>query len=410
MIIDDIGRVAVSRGLNSAMSWFCNDRFAIRALEIRVRATDASVTISVRYDITCPSGKMWRWTAFDTSALPVRITSVFSNGSYPIGDVGGKRGRRMPPLILLPGDSRQELEVTVECLWRPCASVNGKHNGDSRCIVVPDLLPRFCDSRKDLGAGLARIQPEIDVCNESADVLQVDTAVAQEGRLLQASLLVGGEVHKFGRNGQVVVVSSDLAELVDIHGVRVITGMMVECADYFGSKMQAPYSGAMVLLKQSDLASVRVIPPGIVALSGLDEAIHPVFGTPRYDVIAAQVASLWWGVGCRISGRGGREIETGLRYGMMLAWLHEIGNPVDLEFTLRWCRHLATPGVHMMIKDYARGHVTTRRFMRIALWLFERFNRDPTTWFKLGALTRQCWGQYVPVWVVREALEIPSRI
>ena len=119
------------------------------------------------------------------------------------------------------------------------------------------------------------------------------------------------------------------------------------------------------------------------------------FEEPNHFRLAAGLASLWWGTGCRVSGRYGIELENTLAWAAALDWTEAHGGPAAAgRVLLHYQRRRAIRARDAAAR--ARGHPRTGVVFENAFRLYRAIRRDTALQRAVAELTTACWGRWTP--------------
>jgi len=124
------------------------------------------------------------------------------------------------------------------------------------------------------------------------------------------------------------------------------------------------------------------------ASAGLGKAVN-------IEPLATQVASLWWGGGCRLIGRDAEGVESAIRTALALLWL----SVIDRERCERALyAHRKRAGSSSAVDFWTRpvGPIAVGKATRLALSVFEELQGGSGLAPKLAAYTKQHWGCSIP--------------
>lgn len=195
-------------------------------------------------------------------------------------------------------------------------------------------------------------------------------------------------------------VSSDLREAGASLLGRDVARMLIFLAEYFGLAR-----GLSVLLTSKHVAEE---PPWIGTGCRVQVDANE-FATVGTDWVVAehnlvrQLATIWWGHGCRLVGNQSVEMQWAIATLAALAWTRETGSRARLQPLLAHYRRLASMPALQARWHAMQGVVDNRRLARLVLSL----NRDLENGGNLRAiraLTRSAWGHFVSADVALRSL------
>lgn len=124
--------------------------------------------------------------------------------------------------------------------------------------------------------------------------------------------------------------------------------------------------------------------------------------------IARQIATNWWGVGCRVHGARGFYLDGGIAFAAGLAWMER--NIADEPFggVLEFYKERLVAESRFWPKPFQPGE----RTIGIGLVIFDALRDSPKVWRVLQELTNEFWGRFAPEEIVIAHLEgagVPTR-
>lgn len=141
----------------------------------------------------------------------------------------------------------------------------------------------------------------------------------------------------------------------------------------------------------------------LLALNGLQSLGVGTSLDPEDVMLGSRLAGIWWGAGCRITGKLGRELEAGIRGAVGMLWADGVEGIYRKGVYAEWTR-LAS---HSTARDFWAGRSGGFRHglhARLTLALYEALLHDPSVGNALKSLTRESWGHHVPARRVLERL------
>jgi len=219
--------------------------------------------------------------------------------------------------------------------------------------------------------------------------------------LLQALLLFRegcDSEYAFTAEGHSVVVSPTLAQNLSGERLRVLKSRTHELLAFFGSLFGATPLMRLILIHPRDGRGLTRAATGAAVLgvsprdaaAGLGRAVN-------IEALATQVASLWWGGGCRLIGRDAEGVESAIRTALALWWLSVIDRET-CERALYAHRKRAGSSSAVDFWTSLGGPIAVGKATRLALSVFEELQGGSSGLApRLAAYTKQQWGYLIPV-------------
>jgi hypothetical protein len=193
-----------------------------------------------------------------------------------------------------------------------------------------------------------------------------------------------------------VVVSPTLAQNLSGERLRLLQSRTRELLAFFGSLFGGTPLMRLILIHPRDCRGLTRAAAGAAVLgisprdasAGLGKAVN-------IEPLATQVASLWWGGGCRLIGRDAEGVESAIRTALALLWL----SVIDRERCERALyAHRKRAGSSSAVDFWTRlvGPIAVGKATRLALSVFEELQGGAGLAPKLAAYTKQHWGCLIP--------------
>lgn len=393
-----LGRWIEERGLAVVASG--SGEAILRSVSVHVaRNTDAYVLDvdyrlgSVRAAENTPSLLCWRRRHMD-------VLGARSFTSEVVRSQGSRAGFADRAILVYPGqdESSKETVVSVKYAWAPQSGdrTDGRHPA---CLVIPDML-HLPSSRYRTRTALA--ETRLDLGHQSGADLSV-AAVAlpvddssDESPLLQCALLSGGTEHSVSIAGKSlpVLMSLTAGRRVDpfatVRTIDAISDALSYMAELFGT---LPLR-RLALVDWADVDGLEEAPLGCVLVLGLADRTRDQPSPAERAMLGLQLAGIWWGVGCRLSGSDARSVELAVRLAVMLCWLRD-RQPAAFDRVFRWYQSRAAWRL-LLTSQGAQ--------IRLGLALFGRLRDEPDLAHRLRAYTQTCWGLWTPAGEFRQWL------
>lgn len=369
---------------------------AIQAMKIECRSVVDYVEIKAEYAMAARDGIRSHLT-LDLSEVLIDVVVIECSVAERVELTARDR---LVVLRLLPDTSWNGAEIKVVLRWQRFATNYKRPLPD--VLLIPDGLPRLV-SAAFLETGAAQPAISVDLASPSTE-LQVTGVqrAATENEFLRVAVIRTSRGQEVKRVECRVVFSGTLKAQLDEKekalAVRIISTMRDFISDEFG------YDPTVDILVASphDLRGYWTIAGGpwlLVTREGLGFGAEAA----RQDAsLAIQMASIWWGTGCRVSGPDGREVEYALRSAVGLRWVAFALGYGEASRNAARLKESTGPfsrfGWTRRIAEGWRPWVGAFAGCELAAAL----NENPGARSVLRQLTRETWGQAVPSEIVRQ--------
>jgi hypothetical protein len=365
-------------------------RLAVAAIEVGCQSRPNHVEVEAVYQIKANAEKRSHLT-LDLSSVPIKVLSVKSSHAEPVQIT--KRDH-LVVLKLLPDRSWSDAEITITLQWHLFSADHQIKAPPPPLLLVPDSLPRVVGAEESDSQQTAI---KINCGQNSKNIIALGVRdEIQDDQYLRAAVF-RKEVHtKQQTNGAAVVLITSALESRLAAKERALAQQLIRVMkDFLSDEFAYDPDPDVLIGTASDFGGTRTAVPGPWLITTPQ---HLGFGAEasRQDAaLALQLASVWWGTGCRISGQKGREIEYAIRCAVGLRWasfavgrdeadrngvrLQDLTSPVRGSGWKNWLAEGWRPWVGI-----SNGRL-----------LFSALNDNPAARRTLRALTREVWGKTV---------------
>lgn len=133
--------------------------------------------------------------------------------------------------------------------------------------------------------------------------------------------------------------------------------------------------------------------PGSLLVQPAERFRLPSINQAGYEFpIAREIASNWWGVGCRIGGENGHYFEEGVSFALGLAWAKSYTNNKSFAALLGWYEERMVPTISLGKNEFRPGE----RSIGAGMVLYRALAKNAELWKVLQQLTAECWGKFSP--------------
>lgn len=350
---------------------------SIRDVEVIARSgAPGPVPIVARYSFTVLSEEQ-EPLAFDLrpSQFPVNRVLVSTEDGLKKEFVFA---RRRKVLVVEPvADSWAATTVEIQFEWS---------DGVAGGMTFPSMLPRV---------GSAEHRPSIRLRCEPPGSLRLagvsvdGSPVAWGSELIEGVLLRGDAV---GR--ELAVFSEHFAREVRPKTVDRAHHLIQRATDFIGGELRVSTAAVLAVRHPAEYMSYRLSRGATIQLD--PEVLGTDGSDPNYFSIGTEVAAVWWGSGCSISGAHGYAFEYALRGFLGLRWCYSI-DPVLASNVAKRLVALSVPaGARLRNRTASVGAgMRLDRTLDLVLSLYQRFQETNAVMTTLRALTRDTWGSQV---------------
>jgi hypothetical protein len=344
----------------------------------------------------------------DTRACPLETVGV-SGPAVRVPQNTTTRGTLLLPLELVGRDTWAGVSFDLVLRW-PTGG-EGSASPAPLCMVVPDLLPTLIagagdESVSDLPivdvAGIARgvycvagVPAQLDITERAARTILLQGAVFLSAQFVE--LAVEGDLR--------VWLASRLRDDMSPGGPEWAGALVASMARFFASTWGLSMQADIVLVPPSEPAGVAIRPSGLCFhLEPRELGVSDSMADTQDFLISTRVADVWWGAGCRIRGRHGRELESGICMAAALRWLRFIGEDAQYDASVRF---LQAERVRSRVRSKLlgiQGMARPRGTSAIALTLDRNMSAGPACERAIADFMRAHWGKRVDAMVAARYL------
>lgn len=370
----------------------------VRSIDVTARlptrgASDGLVT--ARYQLGSDPEAPTLQLLLDGRTCPFPVVRFESDTLTPSVQI---TGRREPLLPLEPGaHSWDGASFELDIVWP------SEHSD----YVLPNMLPQLISSVPGANMPLITLHRGGSKTLSLAGIPLVAGGLAWGSPLIEGVLVRGGPV---GR--EKLILTERLAAEFDEHEIE-RSEELVNLILTFLERELGVVAGARVVARAgTEYLGKRLRGGSCIVLDDGELRAGPSAGDPNDLVLAFQLASVWWGGGCRVTGRRQYEMVTGLRLFLALRWLRWI-EPAKVPPTIERLRSFASWGF-LKSRSYAveqgsRGDLSSR----MAVALYDHAERSPRVMDVMRQLTRETWGKHISVDTVKRRFHdagVPIRV
>jgi hypothetical protein len=378
----DRGIMAGSDLMVATAALFAERRAWVQTIDVTARspargAADGLVT--ARYELRGDAETPRRPLLLDGRTCPFPVVRFQSDTLTPSVQITGRREPLLP--LESAAHSCDGASFELDIAW-PVGHSD---------YVLPNMLPRLISSVRGANEPLVRVQPDGSEGLSLAGIPLFAGGLAWGNPLIEGVLVRGGSV---GRKR--LTLTQRLAAEFDQHEIE-RSEELVDLILRFLEKDLGTATGARVVARAgTEYLGKRLRGGSCIVLDNGELRAGPAGGNPNDLVLAFQLASIWWGGGCRVIGRRQYEMVTGLRLFLALRWLHWM-EPEKIPPTLERLRSSASWGF-LKRRSYAvehgsRGDVSSR----LAVALYDHAEHSPRVLDVMRRLTNETWGKQISV-------------
>lgn len=322
----------------------------------------------------------------DARTCPFPILRLESNTLTLSVRLTGRR-ESLLPFACVP-QSLDGASIEMDILWL----------AEGRDFVLPNMLPAV------VGDVPGRPRPAIEVHQAGnhglllAGIPMVPGELAWGSPLIEAVLVRGKAVGK-----RRLVFTEMLAAEFDEHQIQRSEELVDLVLRFFERELDVAPGVRVTARAAREFLGKRLRGGSCIVLDDGDIRLGPAEGNPSDFLLAFQLASVWWGGGCQITGRRREELVTAIRVFLALRWLGwmDAGEvPETVERLRAFCSlRFLKNRAYAMQEGYRRDVAS-----RIVLALFDEANHSSGVMDVLRDLTREAWGRRIAAEIVASRL------
>ncbi len=339
-----------------------------------------------------------------THSSSLKLVDISVSDGFQVQRRGASEAGHHGPIVAfstVSGKQQVEFEAEMTYHWVPARGSEDRARGN--CLVLPDALHLPVAANVTGSNTQCRLQFAEPIAPPGVSVTGIKATGDGQGDVyLQAVIwLVGDAAPVHGSK----LISFSPALLKELDGfdrgrLEVISS---NALTFFGSWYKMPLPGGIVMVAPNDIDRASRMAPGTAI--GVTPDVRGHISLPSWNLLV-QLARPWWGIGCRLTGPGGKALRNGIGLALAIEFL-ELNDPTLAPTVLAYFKRVAARYVALDALAPLRGKQRLVQASRIALALRTDASREMAR-SVLGDMLRANWGNEVPAYELASVLGLGS--